>query len=112
MGVKFFEGVPIFINPNDVYMLKDEGCYVSYLPYASDYGSDTTALVRADGIRPEKFLILNGNHVKEFLELADYDACVEYFKNHSELKNKNSENWNEECVIDGEGRITYQLIEA
>lgn len=112
MSVKFFAGVPIFINPNDVYMLKDAGCYVSYLPYTSDYGSDTTALVRADGIRPEKFLILNGNHVKEYLELATYDACIVYFKNHLELKNKNSENWNEECVIDEEGRITYQLIES
>lgn len=110
MGVEFFNGIPISIRPNTVYMLKDENCYVSYLPYTPDYGSDTTALVRADGVRPEKFLILNGNHVREFLELATYDACVEYFKNHADLKNKNSESWDKEIVIDKNGRITYQPV--
>lgn len=110
MSVYFFGGIPISVQPNNVYPLKDGNCYVSYLPYTSSYGSDTTALVRADNIRPEKFLILNGNHVKEYLSLETYDACVEYFKNHADLKNKNSENWNEELVIDESGKITCQPI--
>lgn len=112
MNVEFFNGIPISIRPNTVYMLKDENCYVSYLPYTSDYGSDTTALVRADGIRPEKFLILNGNHVRSFLELETYDSCVAYFKEHPDLKNKNSENWDEELVTDKNGRIVYRHIET
>ena len=94
-----YDGIPIFV-PNDTFNLEDSGCYISYNNHTSDYGCPTTALVRDDGVRPTKFLILNGNHVEEYAKLKTYNACVEYFKAHLEQQNHLSENWDEELVFD------------
>lgn len=102
-------GIPVYVA-NDTFDLPEKGCYVSYNPRIADYGSDTTALVRMDGIRPTKFLILNGNHVQEYLALGHYDDCVEYFKNHLDQKNKRSENWDEEIITRPDGTIYVQKI--
>lgn len=106
--MKLYKGIPIFI-PNDSFDLEDTGCYVSYNNYDIHiYGCDTTALVRMDGINPTKFLILNGNHLKEYFELKTYDKCVRYFTQHLEQQNKLSENWDEEMIIDDKGNISVQ----
>lgn len=93
-----YNGISIMM-PNDTFDLKDEGCYVSYNNRSlSDYGCDTTALVRMDGINPTKFLILNGNHTEEYYKLGSYADCIKYFKNHLDQKNRLSENWDEEII--------------
>lgn len=108
MSLKFYGGVPIYI-PNTTYNLEDKGCYISYNIDVSYYGSKTTAIVREDGINPIKFLILNGNHIEELLKLKTYEKCVEYFKSHLELKNKYSENWDEEFYFEN-GKAGYRKI--
>lgn len=108
--IEIFNGISIHI-PNDTFNLKDEGCYVSYNSHTRHYGCDTTALVREDGVNPTKFLILNGNHMKEYLELGNYQDCVEYFKNHSEQQNKYSENWDEEIIIDLDGKLHVRKLQ-
>lgn len=102
-------GIPIFV-PNDTFDLPEKGCYISYNSSIRDYGCDTTALVRMDGIHPTKFLILNGNHVKAYCELGHYDDCVEYFKNHLKQQNELSENWDEEIVTRPDGSIFVRKI--
>lgn len=105
----YFNGIPIFV-PNDTFDLSEKGCYVSYNSSTRDYGSDTTALVRMDGIRPTKFLILNGDHTKEYYTIGNYDDCVEYFKNHLDQQNRYSENWDEETIVDSDGCLWVQKI--
>lgn len=105
-----FQGIPI-LEPNDTFNLQEEGCYVSYNNRSiSDYGCDTTALVRMDGVRPTKFLILNGDHTKEYAALGRYEDCVEYFKQHLDQQNKRSENWDEEIIIREDGTIYVKKI--
>lgn len=106
-----YNGVPIFM-PNDTFDLKEKGCYVSYNSHSNTYGCATTALVRMDGINPTKFLILNGNHTKEYYALENYKDCVEYFKYHLEQQNKLSENWDEEIITRPDGSICVQKITA
>lgn len=82
------EGFPVFI-PNDIEQGKN--FYISF--NASDsgaYGSATTALVKDD---MTKFLVLNGDHRKEYFQLipAGYQNCVDYFKKNIEHVNKYSE---------------------
>lgn len=104
------KGIPIFA-PNDTFDLQEKGCYVSYNNRSiNDYGCDTTALVRMDGINPTKFLILNGNHTKEYYTLGNYDDCVEYFKRHLDMQNKLSENWDEEVITRPDGSIYIKHI--
>lgn len=65
--------------------------YVSYNNWdISIYGSDTTALVWSQMLY---FFILNGDHRKQYDQLAKYgfDACFEYFKANKHLQNKHSE---------------------
>lgn len=102
--VEFFNGVPV-TTCNDTFNLKDMGCYVSYNRSPDGYGCDTTALVRMDGINPSKFLILNGNHIEQYRKLKHYDLCVEYFKDNLDQKNDMSENWDEETIVDSDGRL-------
>lgn len=102
-----YNGIPIFV-PNDTFDLEDEGCYISYNSDSSVYGCDTTALVRMDGIHPTKFLILNGNHTKEYYALGTYSACVEYFRCHLDQQNKLSENWDEEIITRPDGALYVQ----
>lgn len=107
--VELVNGMPIYI-PNDVYELEEKGCYISYNSSEAVYGSKTTALVRDNGIQPIKFLILNGDHRKEYSKLKHYGDCVEYFKSHLEQKNKLSENWDEEIIVDSNGKYRIQKI--
>lgn len=106
---EWYKGIPIFI-PNDTFDLIDDGCYVSYNSHSAYYGCDTTALVRMDGINPTKFLILNGNHAKEYYTLGNYAECVEYFKCHLEQQNKYSENWDEEIITRSDGSLYVRKI--
>lgn len=109
--MEYYKDIPIYA-PNDTFELQEKGCYVSYNNYSiRDYGSDTTALVRMDGIHPTKFLILNGNHTKEYYALGKYDDCVEYFKHHLDQKNKLSENWDEEIITRPDGTIYVTKID-
>lgn len=88
VSIKTIEGHPIMV-PNKV--VQCNKFYISYNNYDTDiYGSDTTALVL--GVM-EKFYILNGDHRKNYNALKDkgFEACFEYFKNNSDLKNKNSD---------------------
>lgn len=106
--MEIIEGIPFFV-PNDVFNPTEKNFYISYNSQSSYYGCDTTAIVRSDGIRPEKFLILNGNHVKELMNIGTYNGCVDYFKKNINKKNKYSENWDEELqFIDG--KIYYSKI--
>lgn len=108
--MQHFKGIPIFV-PNDTFNLQEKGCYVSYNNRDTGYyGCDTTALVREDGVHPTKFLILNGNHTKEYYALGSYDACVEYFKNHSDQQNKMSENWDEEIIFQENGKLVVRKV--
>lgn len=109
MSVEFFKGIPV-TTTNDCFDLNDPGCYVSYNRSSAGYGCATTALVRMDGVRPTKFLILNGNHTEKYRELKSYDACVEYFKCHLEQQNHMSENWDEEILTDSDGRLSVVKI--
>lgn len=102
-------GIPIFVE-NDTFDLPEKGCYISYNSHTRDYGCDTTALVRMDGIAPTKFLILNGNHVREYCALGHYDNCMEYFKNHLEQQNKYSENWDEAIVTRSDGSVFVRKV--
>lgn len=104
-------GVPIVV-PNNTVDLPEKGCYISYNNYdTKEYGCATTALVRMDGIKPTKFLILNGNHMAEYQAIGNYDGCVEYFKQHLDQQNKMSENWNEEIITRADGTIYRRKID-
>lgn len=73
------------------------GYYISYLTNSPDYeNNDTTALVRCDGILPDKFLILNGNHMANYKKLNSYKECLSYFISHIDEKNPKSEDWKKE----------------
>lgn len=67
------------------------GFYISYNDKdIADYGCDTTALVVGQmGL----FLILNGDHRKEYLEIIDqgFYKCLDYFKKNSDKINKHSD---------------------
>lgn len=107
-----FNGIPL-LEPNDTFDLPEKGCYVSYNNRSiRDYGCDTTALVRMDGVKPTKFLILNGNHKMEYYALGNYEACVEYFKQHLAQQNKSSENWDEEIITRADGTIYVKKIDS
>ena len=82
-----YNGVPL-MTPNDVTPRK--GFFISYNDRdVRVYGSDTTALVVGN---MEKFLILNGNHVKAYSEFGeDLDACLGYFKRNVHQLNKHSD---------------------
>lgn len=98
-------GIPLFI-PNDVTNVKKD-FYISYNSHSSNYmgyGCDTTALVLERDFT--KFLILNGDHTKEYDEIISkggkYKDCLEYFKNNLDKQNKHSENWYEKVIFTDE----------
>ncbi|MDF2880132.1 MAG: pPPM1a [Clostridiaceae bacterium] len=100
-----FDGVPLFI-PNDISIQTTE-FYISYNDRdTSLYGDVTTALVQNN---PVKFLILNGNHSKEYKEIISkgggYSDCLEYFKNNLDKKSKFSENWDETIIVEEDGSL-------
>jgi len=89
VSTKNFNGIPLLI-PNSV-SFDSEEFYVSYNNYDEYiYGCDTTALVLG---QMQHFYILNGDHRKAYEALTSqgFTACLEYFKNNSNLKNKYSE---------------------
>lgn len=96
-----YNGIPIF-RPNDV-PFSTTSFYISYNSHSSHYGSDTTALVETTK-ENTKFLILNGNHTKQYNEIVanggGYNECLQYFKNNADQQNKFSENWNEITVFE------------
>lgn len=86
-----FNGVPIMIR-NDI-TREEKNFYVSYNDTDKQiFGDVTTALVDNN---QTKFLILNGNHTKQYDEILSngggYPECVEYFKNHISMKSKFSD---------------------
>lgn len=98
-----FDGIPLFV-PNDV-TAQTNDFYISYNDRDKAlYGDVTTALVSND---PVKFLILNGNHTKEYNEIivagGGYNGCLEYFKMNLDKKAKFSENWDEIFIFDENG---------
>lgn len=107
--IEHYNGIPVFI-PNDTFNLSEDGCYVSYNPSSNYYGNATTALVRMNGIEPTKFLILNGNHTKEYFKLGSYEKCLEYFKNNLDQQNKYSENWDEDLIFNPDGSFYVQKV--
>ncbi len=104
--MKNFNGIPVFV-PNDITGSKDN-FYVSYNNRDNyHYGCDTTALVLESPIST-RFLILNGNHTKEYNEIINnggsYKDCVKYFEQNISLKNKFSEN-SDEWLIFKDGKL-------
>lgn len=76
MSVKFFNGIPVS-QPNTIREINPE-FYVSYNPSSADYGTDTTALVIRE---TSQFLVLAGNHSKEFKGLPFREALAYFYAN-------------------------------
>ena len=70
MTIKIFNGIPVTI-PNKI-TTETTDYYISYNNRdIGIYGCDTTALVLTKPDTPEKFLILNGNHVNAYEIIKD-----------------------------------------
>ena len=87
-----FNGIPCNV-PNDI-TSENKDFYISYNSRDVEiYGTDTTALVNKD---MTKFLILNGNHSKQYNDIiknnGSYNDCINYFLDNFILKNKKSDN--------------------
>jgi hypothetical protein len=68
--------------PNYEYYFRGiDNFYISYNPYCSDTSlAETSICIRTSAERPpSKFLILNGDHLKKYLDCWDLDQCIEYF---------------------------------
>lgn len=96
VSTKMIDGLPI-ITYNEVPIERTEriiyknktydGFYISYNNYDLDiYGSDTTALVLG---QMEEFLILNGNHIKEYKKLngEPFSKYLDYFRKNKKYVN-------------------------
>lgn len=99
-----FDGIPVMV-PNDITDVAED-FYISYNDRSiGDYGCATTALVTEE---PVKFLVLNGDHRKEYNSIisngGNYEDCVRYFRDNENLKNKYSENYDELLVFE-EGKL-------
>lgn len=95
------DGIPIFI-PNDI-TAKKNNFYISYNETdRSTYGDVTTALV-LDDKEGTKFLILNGNHTRQYGDIiakgGDYIACMQYFKDNEASKSAFSEDWDKRFIF-------------
>jgi len=109
MTIKIFNGIPVTI-PNKI-TTETTDYYISYNNRdIGIYGCDTTALVLTKPDTPEKFLILNGNHVNAYEIIKDNKEtvkdCIQYFKNNYNQQSKYSENWDEMFVFGADGRLT------
>lgn len=93
LSIICYNKIPFMCKDKVIYNNKKyEGYYISYNNYDIDtYGSDTTALVL--GLQMNKFFILNGNHIEQYKKLSTegFNACLEYYKNNTELQNKFSD---------------------
>lgn len=76
--IEFFEGSPVS-QRNQI--IQGDDFYVSYLGMDTIYGSDTTALVKTEKENPVLFLLLNGDHRKEYTKLLKegFYSCVKYY---------------------------------
>jgi hypothetical protein len=97
-----FDGIPILI-PNDI-TLTNEDFYISFNDRDINlYGDITTALVQESHGYPTKFLILNGDHTKNYNDIivngGTYKDCVQYFREHIILKSKFSDNYNDLMIF-------------
>lgn len=73
------------------HVIQGDGFYISYNDIdLSIYGCDTTALVFG---QMQKFYILNGDHVRQYMEIIHlgFDACFDYFMDNLQDINKNSD---------------------
>ena len=89
-GFKSYQIPIINTNSPNVVAQTQRSFHLSYLPYTGDYGSDTTALVLDNNV----FLILNGDHKKELLTMAQTQGlagCIKYFTTHITEANQRSE---------------------
>jgi hypothetical protein len=87
-GVQFFGELPLSV-PNTTY--QGDGFYVSHNDRdVRTYGDVTTALVVGNG---SGFYILNGDHRAGYAPLIPqgFDACMTYFQQHIDWKNKFSD---------------------
>lgn len=83
--IKYFNGVPIYINNKITKNSKEEKYYISYNPSKRDYGIDTTALVITIGDNErEVFYILKGNHSEQYENCKNLKECISYFVNNKE----------------------------
>lgn len=84
----FFGGVPIYV-PNEVRQ-NTSSFYVSYNSSSRDYGCPTTALVIKD---PEmsKFLILCGDHRKQYEVAGTLEACLSYYASNPNIQHNYSD---------------------
>ena len=87
LSTKFINGVPVQ-TPNKV-TKETKSYHISYNNRdISIYGSDTTALyINSTG----QFLILNGNHTKNYKDLSTLDEHVKYFYSNINKVNPRSE---------------------
>lgn len=88
LPITVYNKVPIEIAEKITYKGKTyDGFYVSYNDYDVDvYGSDTTALVLG---QMQEFLILNGNHIKEYKKLngEPFSKYLDYFRKNKKYMN-------------------------
>lgn len=84
----FLGGVPVQI-PNEVRQ-NDSSFYVSYNSSARDYGCPTTALVLNDP-QMSKFLILCGDHRKQYEMAGTLDACLSYYSSNPDIQHRYSD---------------------
>lgn len=67
-------------SPNSVRSFGKD-VHISYLPYSSAYGCDTTAIVLRDHV----YLVLRGDHTNQLIPVtaeAGIQGCVDYFIKH------------------------------
>jgi len=95
MTVQFFNGIPVS-QPNTVSETNPD-FYVSYNPSRADYGTDTTALVIRE---TSQFLILAGNHSKEYKGLTFKESLSYFYANVSKAV-KQSEHGQVFKFVDG-----------
>lgn len=98
--VKYFNGIPIFIDNTVTQDNKEENYYVSYNPSRRDYGVDTTALVITLGNNERQvFYILKGNHSKQYEGCKNLRECIHYLRANKELIHKYSDKFEPEYLL-------------
>ena len=92
---QFVNGIPVTIPNKTIEPKIRADFYISYNNYdRADYGGhDTTALVLEDEKSLSVFLILNGNHMKQYSALKEqgFKACYQYFLQNIDLINQRSD---------------------
>lgn len=86
MALVIYGSVPI-ITPNEI-TKENKKFYISYNSSSRDYGHDTTALHISE---TSQFLILNGDHTKQYDNCSSLKDCVDYFYSQADKINQRSE---------------------